>query len=383
MAETIGTLTFRTRLIEYFNRNVRIILQNSFGPCALLGVVNILLLENRISIDRLLHCDGSETIRASHLVECIADYICSKRDLHKATGAAESFEIDSVLQLLPSLIHGLDINIKFDYINSMEFTSTLHVFDALRCRLYHGWCYDPQDEKTVSVFSGKSYNQVINELIEYKSANEGEIDSLMQKGEIIQNFMESSASQLTFTGLTCLHEEMHEGDLAVLYRNQHFSTIIKKNDYIYSLVTDEGYQFIFDVVWERLESIDGDTRLFDGNFMPYEPEMQNVAPTSVLGANINTGNSAGYGGVIAIDPQNSFPLMQHEQQQQQQRLKRLQEQEDGQLARMIAAQEEQEARGQLQNTARGRTTGRGRDRSRYGRTANTNETCNSRNCSIS
>lgn len=379
---SVDTLSFRTRLIVYFNRNVRIILQNSFGPCALLGVVNILLLENRISIDRLLKPDGSDTITAGHLIECIADYVCSKRDESTATaGAAESFEIDSVLQLLPTLIHGLDVNIKFDYINSMEFTSTLHVFDALRCRLYHGWCYDPQDIETAAVFKSLSYNQVINELIEYKSANEGELDEkTIARGEIIEAFMKASGSQLTFTGLTSLHEQMHDGDLAVLYRNQHFSTIIKKNDHIYTLVTDEGYQFIFDVVWERLESIDGDTRLFNGDFMPYAPQViQNPTPTIVV-ENINTDNSEGYAGVVAMDPQ-GFRLMQEEQQQQQ-RMLRLQEQEDSQLARMIAAQEEQEARGQSQSTVRGRA-GRGRDKRGHPRTASANETCNSRNCAIS
>lgn len=42
-----------------------------------------------------------------------------------------------------------------------------------------------------------------------------------------QRFLEESASQLTYHGLCELGTKMNEGELAVFFRNNHFSTIYK------------------------------------------------------------------------------------------------------------------------------------------------------------
>ncbi len=52
----------------------------------------------------------------------------------------------------------------------------------------------------------------------------------------------------------------------MLFRNNHFSTVILHEGVLYSLVTDVGFQHRDSVVWETLNSLHGDTHLVDCNF---------------------------------------------------------------------------------------------------------------------
>jgi hypothetical protein len=45
---------------------------------------------------------------------------------------------------------------------------------------------------------------------------------------VAQQFLEESASQLTYHGLCELNAKMKDGELAVFFRNNHFSTIYKQ-----------------------------------------------------------------------------------------------------------------------------------------------------------
>jgi hypothetical protein len=56
-----------------------------------------------------------------------------------------------------------------------------------------------------------------------------------------QNFLESTASQLTEVGLIALHESLHPNELAVFFRNNHFSTIFNHEGRLYLLITDVGF----------------------------------------------------------------------------------------------------------------------------------------------
>jgi len=66
---------------------------------------------------------------------------------------------------------------------------------------------------------------------------------LLREGEIIENFMKSTANQLTFYGLAMLHETMRERQLACFFRNNHFSTIFFFEGRIYLLVTGDSRSF--------------------------------------------------------------------------------------------------------------------------------------------
>jgi ubiquitin carboxyl-terminal hydrolase MINDY-1/2 len=83
-------------------------------------------------------------------------------------------------------------------------------------------------------------------------------------------FLQDSSSQLTVAGLFQLSETMRIGELAVFFRNNHFSTLYKHEDSsLYILVTDQGYQSEEGVAWEKLENELGDTTFVTSSFEPY------------------------------------------------------------------------------------------------------------------
>ncbi|CEL92171.1 unnamed protein product [Vitrella brassicaformis CCMP3155] len=93
-----------------------------------------------------------------------------------------------------------------------------------------------------------------------------EIHQAMEEGEIIQAFLENTAAQMTYEGLEALHGTVRERQLCVFFRNNHFATVFKLDQTLYSLVTDEGYRDIPEVVWEKLNDIGGDTVFVNSNF---------------------------------------------------------------------------------------------------------------------
>jgi hypothetical protein len=71
---------------------------------------------------------------------------------------------------------------------------------------------------------GLSYNQLVEKIISNKNSNDSNLVSLSL---VAQNFLEESASQLTYHGLCELVATMKEDELAIFFRNNHFSTIYK------------------------------------------------------------------------------------------------------------------------------------------------------------
>lgn len=96
----------------------------------------------------------------------------------------------------------------------------------------------------------------------------------LQQCHLIRNFLENSASQLTIYGLFCLQEGLKERELCVFFRNNHFSTMFKFNGELYLLATDQGYINQPDLVWEKLNEVNGDTVFMTGNFTEFKIENQ-------------------------------------------------------------------------------------------------------------
>ncbi|KAK9145090.1 hypothetical protein Sjap_004993 [Stephania japonica] len=103
-------------------------------------------------------------------------------------------------------------------------------------------------------------------------------DITPQKGELIKNFLKSNASQLTVYGYSrssCyLIEGLKERELCVFFRNNHFSTMFKFSGELYLLATDQGYINQPDLVWEKLNEVNGDTVFMTGNFTKFMIEHQ-------------------------------------------------------------------------------------------------------------
>ncbi|KAL3039709.1 hypothetical protein AAZX31_01G200800 [Glycine max] len=93
-----------------------------------------------------------------------------------------------------------------------------------------------------------------------------------EQGELIKSFLRNNASQLTFYGLFCLQDGLKERELCVFFRNNHFSTMFKFEGELYLLATDQGYINQPDLVWEKLNEVNGDTLFMTGNFKEFKVE---------------------------------------------------------------------------------------------------------------
>ncbi|XP_044959884.1 ubiquitin carboxyl-terminal hydrolase MINDY-2 isoform X2 [Hordeum vulgare subsp. vulgare] len=90
--------------------------------------------------------------------------------------------------------------------------------------------------------------------------------------DLIDNFLQSTANQLTVYGLFCLQEGLKERELCVFFRNNHFNTMFKYNGSLYLLATDQGFFSQTDLVWQRLDEVNGDGVFLTSNFTPFTAE---------------------------------------------------------------------------------------------------------------
>ncbi|KAH1267494.1 hypothetical protein AAZX31_01G200800 [Glycine max] len=144
-----------------------------------------------------------------------------------------------------------------------------------------------------------------------------------EQGELIKSFLRNNASQLTFYGLFCLQDGLKERELCVFFRNNHFSTMFKFEGELYLLATDQGYINQPDLVWEKLNEVNGDTLFMTGNFKEFKVENhesstwdENNALTSTADylASIDSATHAGLD--INSDLQLAIALQQQEFEQQ-------------------------------------------------------------------
>ena len=78
---------------------------------------------------------------------------------------------------------------------------------------------------------------------------------LLSDAKVLEDFLDTSSSQLTYYGISELHRVVKEGCDAVLFRNNHFSVVHKNKGRMFVLVTDEGYTFQSSIVWEELVEV--------------------------------------------------------------------------------------------------------------------------------
>ena len=267
---------FPLKTMTFLGRTVPVLGQNEFGPCALLSVVNALLLQNALELSPDL---GSVSL--ADVVALVGDQIL-ERNSRAAGGDGEAAlntrrAVEEAIALLPTLAGGLDVNVRFAGDSLFEFTGCLGIFDLFDLALVHGWRADPSDPAdggaAHAALGAKSYNEVIARVVEGRAGNDD------AEAAAMDDFLSRSATQLTYFGLVELHGRLKERQLAALYRNFHFSTIFKYEGHIYVLVTDVGYQHEASIVWEKLDGVDGDTEFVDGEFRVARPKIT-LAPST-------------------------------------------------------------------------------------------------------
>ncbi|KAL4146422.1 hypothetical protein PRNP1_012286 [Phytophthora ramorum] len=362
---------------QFLGKPLHYVCQNANGPCPLLAIANVLLLRGQLTLEGVVEAPGF--VSAQNLMRLVHRRLLdtnpplsSASELQRLT---QEKTLKDVAELLPSLLVGLDVNVRFHNITDFEYTVACAAFDMLDIVLVHGWLLDDQDDSTMKVVGNKSYNELIERLVDFRgvlmteevnekaaleteketdaeslsdipTGQEGEeeevkpaaaslppplatqmtgfqnlsIDvnsvaafpsgvagspnsttsmtspkkspsqqtvqtmmkerhisdadaldtatTLLEEGPVLEEFFNSTASQLTYYGLVKLHEGVRERQLCVFFRNNHFSTLLKFEGALYLLVTDAGYLDELSVVWELLNEIDGDTEYLDSQFRP-------------------------------------------------------------------------------------------------------------------
>jgi len=250
---------YHIKWISYSGEQCGVITQNSNGPCPLISIVNVLSLRGKMKLPQ-----GSEVISAEQLLEYLADLLISVQpDVNVNAEQDFHHNMNDAISILPKLQTGLDVNVRFSAVKDFEYTPECIIFDLVGIGLYHGWLLDPQLEEMVIAIGNKSYNQVVESIITGRTSEDPEE---MSKSLLAEQFLDDSASQLTYHGICELNAVMKEGQLAVFFRNNHFSTMCKQNGVLYLLVTDQGFLHQADVVWETLDNIQGDTVFVDQQF---------------------------------------------------------------------------------------------------------------------
>uniref|UniRef100_K7FQZ0 Ubiquitin carboxyl-terminal hydrolase n=1 Tax=Pelodiscus sinensis TaxID=13735 RepID=K7FQZ0_PELSI len=264
-----GQSVYHIKWVRWKEENTPIITQNENGPCPLLAIMNVLLLAWKVKLPPMM-----EIITAEQLMEYLGDYILDAKPKEISEIQRLNYEqnMSDAMAILHKLQTGLDVNVKFTGVRVFEYTPECIVFDLLDIPLYHGWLVDPQIADIVKAVGNCSYNQLVEKIICCKQSDNSE---LVSEGFVAEQFLNNTATQLTYHGLCELTSAVQEGELCVFFRNNHFSTMTKYKGQLYLLVTDQGFLTEEKVVWESLHNVDGDGNFCDSEFHlrpPSDPE---------------------------------------------------------------------------------------------------------------
>ncbi|XP_078062965.1 ubiquitin carboxyl-terminal hydrolase MINDY-1-like, partial [Mustelus asterias] len=127
--------------------------------------------------------------------------------------------------------------------------------------------------ETIQAVGRCSYNQLVEKIISSKHSSDS---ALVSEGLVAEQFLDATATQLTYHGLCELTSAAKEDELCVFFRNNHFSTLIKHKGHLYLLVTDQGFLSEQKVVWESLHNVEGDGNFCDSEFCLSHPSGRQV-----------------------------------------------------------------------------------------------------------
>ncbi|KAL6244641.1 hypothetical protein RBB50_008169 [Rhinocladiella similis] len=364
-----------TYQIKHFNwfddssrrlRRSSMLTQNKNGPCPLLALVNALILgapnESQAVLDEALR--SREQVTLGLIIETLMDELLSRGYENVGEHLPDVDELNSFLMRLRS---GMNANPRFvpasapppnllDLDDSMlsvsqedqarprlgtfEATTDMKLYGAFSVPLVHGWLPEPgSDAQRAFSRSAQTYEdaqalQFGEEELEYKLTRQGLTPTEQNMWEdinAIKNFLNTYPTQLTPTGLKTVQNSIPSGSFAIMFRNDHFSTVYKhpENGLLFTLITDAGYADRDEVIWESLVDISGtQNEFFSGDFMPVS-HSDGVDDSRRHPASRRTSQL-----LPAGDPGSAIPLSPQEQQ----------EQHDADYAMALQLQEEEEQR---------------------------------------
>ncbi|KAF1933647.1 uncharacterized protein M421DRAFT_97727 [Didymella exigua CBS 183.55] len=371
-------------------RTSPILTQNLNGPCPLLALVNALVLSTPAGIDTAL----VETLRTREqvslglLLDAVFDELMSGR---RGDAAQELPDVSDLYKFLLALHTGLNVNPMFvpdtdathgntALVNrpgakagGFENTSDMKLYRTFDIPLIHGWLPEPGSE-AYQAFErvAKSY-----ETSQYVQFQEEELDAKLQSGQpltgseqqmftdihAIKEFLSRWPTQLTDHGLKIMKDSLQPGQVVILFRNDHFSTVFKdpRTQNLVTLVTDQGYSSHDEIVWESLIDVNGmGSELFSGDFRPvgnHESAPQGAVQHQEQRQSPVVDDSQGWTTVLTRRPVQqqtvaaTDPAIQADEPTSPTGLSRA-EQEDHDLALALQLQEEEEDRGRRETEQR-------------------------------
>ncbi|KAH8907091.1 hypothetical protein BR93DRAFT_968641 [Coniochaeta sp. PMI_546] len=389
--------TYQIKLISWHDveapknpRQSPILVQNANGPCPLVALVNALTLTTPAEINTALveTLRTREQVSLSLVIDAVFDELMSSR---RTNPNAELPDVAELYEFLKGLHTGMNVNPRFipteDLIKAFKRTSLTHLHptkrndtipgtfeDTREMRLYstfsipliHGWL-PPKNDPAYDAFARRaaSYEDVQNllfmeEELEDKLSSphhQGlteEEQAIYQDVLTIKSFLSASATQLTPWGLQTIRQAMRPGSVAILFRNDHFSTLYRhpQTHELLTLVTDAGYANHDEVVWESLVDVNGEhAEFFSGDFRLVGGASHHVDHDPVP----THGSSSADGGAwTTVQGRRGRAHTQNPSVDDQPPLSPTHEQEDRDLALAMQLQEEEDERARAEQARRRR-----------------------------
>lgn len=364
-------------------RTSPILVQNANGPCPLVALVNALSLTtpadkpNTALVETLR---SREQVSLGLLLDAVFDELMSERRTQPDVPLPDVSELYNFLQGLHT---GMNVNPRYipteEVVKAFKSTSLTHLpadersimipgtfehtkemalYATFSIPLIHGWL-PSKDDPVYDSFARQaaSYEDAQNLLFREEELEE-KLSSIHSQGLTeeeqqiyqdiltIKSFLSTSATQLTRYGLNVIRKSMKPGSVAILFRNDHFSTLYRHPQTLelLTLVTDAGYAGHPEVVWESLVDINGesaeffsgDFRLVGGALHEQPGRSADREPDSLPDAAGRNANSDGWTTVQNRRGRNQTNNQRNSHQQH--------EQEDRDLALALQLQEEEDAR---------------------------------------
>jgi hypothetical protein len=287
-------------------RTSPILVQNANGPCPLVALVNALTLTTPADMPNTALVEtlrSREQVTLGLLLDAVFDELMSERRMQPDVPLPD---VGELYNFLTGLHTGMNVNPRFiptpevvtafkrtslthlhptertDMIpGTFEHTKEMNLYSTFSIPLIHGWL-PSKDDAVYDAFSRQaaSYEDVQNMLFREEELEE-KLSSSHSQGLTpeeqqvyrdiltIKSFLSISATQLTRFGLDVIKKTMKPGSVAILFRNDHFSTLYRhpQTQDLLTLVTDAGYAGHAEVVWESLVDINGESaEFFSGDF---------------------------------------------------------------------------------------------------------------------
>lgn len=387
------TETYQVKNINWYDessgkvpRKSPILVQNANGPCPLMALVNALTLTTPVSAEDAVLVNTLKTreqVSLDLLLDAVFDELMSER---RTIPDQALPDITALYDFLKGLHTGMNVNPRFVPTEEIEMafkrTSLTHLhptergdlipgtfedtremsfYRIFQIPLIHGWL-PPKSDPVYDALKrhAESYEDAQNMLfreeeLEDKLSNPGsaglteEEQGIYQDVLTIKSFLQDSATQLTPWGLEVITRAMRPGSMAILFRNDHFSTLYRhpQTHQIFALVTDAGYAGHEEVVWESLVDVNGErSEFFSGDFR-------------VVGGGAQGKHSGPSGSTPVSSDQGEWTTVQTKRgkaKSQSETPVSPKEQEDHDLALALQLQEEEDQRHRAEQAKRRRET---------------------------